>query len=128
MVTRFGRQPKLTTIDGDELIRLLIEAVPGQALIGVRDCDLIKVGVVEVAPNVARRALGAEAPVAVHQEDRAAGRISLNRLGDTGPFERKRRQGCAAGSHEFATFHTNRAEYIASPLKSSAAVLGCKAT
>src|SRR5690349_1827321 len=49
-VLAFGRWRKFeaAAVKGDELIRLLIKAVPGKRNIGVRDDDLVKLGVIEV--------------------------------------------------------------------------------
>jgi hypothetical protein len=48
--SRFGRQFEAPAVNGDKLIGFVVEAVPGQADIRVRNDDAFESGVVELAP------------------------------------------------------------------------------
>src|SRR5215469_13153164 len=97
----------MATVDRDKLVRLFVEAVPGQPLVGMRDCDLLETRIVEIRCGIARRALRAEAPVAVHRQELATGAAASKRLRKTFAIERERGECGAAGFDEFATFHVS---------------------
>ncbi len=70
----FGGQAEAAAIDGDKLVGLLVEAVPGLADIGMGHSDAGKAGVVEVAGVGGGRGLGAIAPIAVDGQHHASRR------------------------------------------------------
>ena len=48
LASRFRRKLEAAAIERDELVGLLVEAVPRQRDVGVRDHDAIEIGVVEI--------------------------------------------------------------------------------
>ena len=50
LALRLDRQTETPAVEGNELIRFVVEAVPGQANIGVRNHHAFKCGVVELPP------------------------------------------------------------------------------
>src|SRR5581483_2747806 len=61
----FGWQFEVAPIRGNELIRRFVEAVPGKALVGMRNYDLLKTRIVERAGFKSLRELGTETPVTI---------------------------------------------------------------
>ena len=66
-----GGQLEAAPIDGDEFVGLVVEAVPGQADIGVGNDDAIEAGIVELAAVGALRERLAVAPVPIDGKDYA---------------------------------------------------------
>ena len=67
-----GRQLEAATISGDELVGLVVKAVPGQANVGVGNDDAFEAGVVKVEVVRAFEVTFVEAPIAVDRKDHAA--------------------------------------------------------
>ena len=68
-----GHGPEVAAVGGDELEVRLVEAVPGQAHVGVRQGDLLPRGIVEAGIRHARARLAAEQPVAIQFVQAAIG-------------------------------------------------------
>ena len=60
------RQPETTTIKRDELVSLLVKAMPRQLYVGMRNRDAIEARVVEILVMPALHYAATVAPVAVH--------------------------------------------------------------
>lgn len=56
-------------VDGDKLVLLVIEAVPGQNAVGVRDGHLLKAAIIEVGLGTARDRSGTIQPVPAERKD-----------------------------------------------------------
>src|SRR5207302_4972173 len=76
-----GRKFEAAAVKGDELIRLLIKAVPWKRNIGVRDDDLVKLGVIERLVVAAFRLSTAVSPFAVDGQDEASGGVCIRLRG-----------------------------------------------
>ena len=105
----FRRQTKPTTIKRDELIGSVIETVPGQAYIGVRDDDTIKGGVVKFFAVGTVDNGFAVSPIAIDGNDQPAIRRIEGRERRI-TSESARCKGCASehgggGFEEVASFH-----------------------
>ena len=99
-----ARQLEAAPIDGDEFVGLVVEAVPGQLDVGVRDDHLLESGVVEV---FAVRGFGlrrAIAPVAVDGQNDAATLLGGTVLAECFGYERACRRS-ASGLEKIATIH-----------------------
>src|SRR5208283_5539929 len=59
------QRAKVAPVGGDVLKAAFVETVPGQAYVGVRQCDLLPRRIVEVRGRNARSCLAAEQPSAV---------------------------------------------------------------
>ncbi len=96
------RNAEVAAVGGDELRAFLVEAVPREPLVGVRDDDALEFGIVEGARARVLHALRREAPVAIHAQHEAAGPLRL-RGDEIGQRQRGERRG--ARFHEVAAIH-----------------------
>src|SRR5882724_865408 len=67
----FRWELETAAIDGDELVRLIVEAVPGEADVGVRNDNAFEGGVVELAGVRAFDNGFVETPIAIDRKDHA---------------------------------------------------------
>src|SRR5436190_1420409 len=67
----------MTSIDRDEFILLIIEAVPGQQLVRVRDGDAFEGRVVEYRPRRVGKILFAKEPIVIERESPSEWRSRL---------------------------------------------------
>jgi hypothetical protein len=89
----------VAAIDGDELIGFVVEAVPGQLDVGMRQRDALELRVVECGRIGAGRHLAAEEPVAIQRIGTA------ERNGGCGILGAAQRGGGAGGHQKRSSIH-----------------------